>query len=293
MKPNIYMTRNLDTALLRTFVAVADHASMSAAGKALHLTQGAVSQQIARLEGLGGPLFLREHRRVRLTETGERLLPKARRLLALNDEIWRDMTPGLLNAPVRLGAPPDLTATWLAPILKGFAQAHPLVEVALTCMASPDLMDAVAGGELDLALVEEPDGPTQGRCLMVDRLVWVGAIGGAAYLKTPLPISLVAETCAFRPVVLDALGTRGMTWRTLFDSGSIDATNAMVRADLSVTTWLASTVPDDLVILPSDAGLPDLPRFAVNLYRPKGQGTPAAVELEKHIQHNLAQRRAA
>jgi DNA-binding transcriptional LysR family regulator len=282
------MTRNLDTVLLRTFVAVADHASMSAAGNTLHLTQSAVSQQIARLEGVAGPVFLREHRRVRLTATGERLLPKARRLLALNDEIWHDLTPTLLSTPVRFGAPHDLAAAWLGPILKSFAQAHPLVEIALTCMASPDLVEAVAGGALDLALVEEPDGPTQGRCLMVDWLVWVGATGGTAYLKTPLPVSLVAETCAFRPIVLDALGRRGMTWRTLFDSGSIDATNAMVRADLSVTTWLASTVPGDMTILPADAGLPDLPRFAVNLHQPRGQGTEAATELARHIQQSLA-----
>lgn len=266
---------------------------MTTAGNALHLTQSAISQQIARLEGLAGPVFVREHRRVKLTAMGERLLPKARRLLALNDELWRDMTPTALSSAVRLGAPHDLTATWLVPILKSFAQAHPLVEIELTCLASPDLVEAVAAGVLDLALVEEPAGPTQGSCLMVDRLVWVGAKGGTAYLKTPLPVSLVAETCAFRPVVLDALGTKGITWRTLFDSGSIDATNATVRADLSVTTSLASTVPDDLVVIPSDAGLPDLPRFAVNLHRPKGQGTPAAAELGRHIEQSLTGHRAA
>lgn len=287
------MARNLDITLLRTFVAVADHASMTAAGNALHLTQGAVSQQIARLEDLAGPVFLREHRRVRLTAAGERLLPKARRLLALNDELYCDMTPTPRAAPIRLGAPHDLAAAWLVPILRSFAQAQPMLDVALTCMASPDLVDAVTAGALDLALAEAPEGAAQGMCLMTDRLVWVGAKGGAAHVRTPLPVSLVAETCAFRPVVLDALGTQGVAWRTLLDSGSIDATHAMVRADLSVTACLASTVPADLAILPPDAGLPSLPRFAVNLHRPKGQGTPAAAELARHIRHSLGRRLAA
>lgn len=291
--PNGWMTRNLDIALLRTFVAVADHASMTAAGNALHLTQSAVSQQVARLESSAGPVFVREHRRVRLTGLGERLLPKARRLLALNDDLWRDMTPTALDATVRFGAPHDLTATWLVPILKSFAQAHPLVEIALACMASPELVEAVADGSLDLALVEEPAGPTRGICLMVDQLVWVGARNGTAYLKTPLPVSLVAESCAFRPVVLDALGTRGRTWRTMFENGSIDATNATVRADLCVTTWLASTVPGDLAVIPRDSGLPDLPCFAVNLYRPNGQGTSAATELGRHIRQSLSLHPAA
>ena len=290
---NIGMARNLDIALVRTFVAAADHASMTMAGTALHITQSAVSQQIARLEDLAGPLFLREHRRLRLTPLGERLLTKARRLIALNDELWSEMTPAALSAPVRLGAPQDLVATWLPPILKGFAEAHPRVEIALTCMASPDLLDAVAKGAVDLALIEEPTGPTPGTCLMVDRLVWVGARGGTAHLKTPLPVSLVAKTCAFRPVVLDALDAHGVVWRTLYDSGSIDATSATVRADLAVTTWLASTVPEDLVILPADAGLPTLPRFAVNLYRRKRGGTQTAVELERHIRRELGEAHVA
>lgn len=281
------MTRNLDVALLRTFVTASDHASMTAAGNALHLTQSAVSQQIARLEDLTGPLFLRQHRRLRLTTLGERLITKARRLIALNDELWSEMTPAALRAPVRLGAPQDLVATWLPSILKSFSQAHPLVEIALVCMASPDLLDAVTKGSVDLALIEEPAGPTKGTCLIVDRLVWVGARGGSAHMKMPLPVSLVAETCVFRRIVLDALDAHGVVWRTLYDSGSIDATSATVRADLAVATWLASTVPEDLVVLSAGVELPALPRFGVNLHRPKGGSTPTAAELEQHLRQSV------
>ena len=48
------MIRNLDTALIRTFVTVAEKASMTAAANALNLTQGAVSQQVKRLEDVLG-----------------------------------------------------------------------------------------------------------------------------------------------------------------------------------------------------------------------------------------------
>ena len=70
------------------------------------------------------------------------------------------------------------------------------------------------------------------------------------------------------------------------------ATSATVRADLAVTTWLASTVPEDLVVLPADAGLPTLPRFAVNLHQPKG-GTQTAVELERYIHRELGEAHVA
>lgn len=285
------MNRNLDIALLRTFVAVADHASMTAAGNALHLTQSAVSQQIARLEDLTGALLTRDRRSIRLTTTGERLLGKARRLLILNDELWSDMITKVTDGQVRLGAPYDLIGTWLAPILKDYAGDHPLVEITLICGASPELLTSTMEGAIDLALVEEPLGPSRGECLAVDRLVWVGAKAGAAHLKTPLPVSMVAETCAFRPAVLQALSERNLTWRTMFESGSVDATTATVRSDLAVTAWLASTVPSDLDILPPEAGLPELPSFAINLHMPNGHASPATTQLARYIRSSVARYR--
>ncbi len=292
------MPRNLDLALLRAFVAVADRASMTAAANALHLTQGAVSQQIKRLEDqFGGALFDRDRRGLRMTASGERLLGKARRLIGLNDELWADMTAAAVAGRVRLGAPYDLVGACLAPVLKTYADAYPQVELSLVCAPSPDLADALAKGTIDLAVIEEPVGPSPGERLCVERLVWVGARAGRAHLKHPLPVSMVADTCAFRPAVLAALHDHGRAWRTVFENGSIEATTATVRTDLAVTAWLAFTVPLDLDILPADAGLPGLPLFAINLHGPGPHGpglhgpqneaqTPAA-ELARHIRHAL------
>jgi DNA-binding transcriptional LysR family regulator len=290
----LLMPRNLDVSLLRTFVVVADRASMTAAGNALHLTQGAVSQQIRRLEDLfGGALFERDRRGLRLTASGERLLGKARRLLSLNDAIWADMTAITVEGKVRLGAPYDLVGACLAPVLKTYAEAYPQVEISLVCAPSPDLVEALVSGEIDLAVVEEPLGPSTGECLCVERLVWVGAKAGSAHLKHPLPVSMVADTCAFRPAVLAALHEHGREWRTVFENGSIEATTATVRTDLAVTAWLAFTVPPDLDILTADAGLPELPPFAINLHLPQHDIGAATVELARHVRDGLVRQRQA
>jgi DNA-binding transcriptional LysR family regulator len=278
------MARNLDTTLLRSFAAVADHASMTAAAQTLNLTQGAVSQQIARLEALaGGPLFIRDRSGLRPTALGERLLRKSRRLLALNDEIWADITGGAIDGPVRIGVPYDLVAPCIAPMLRSFTGAFPQVDLSLVCGSSPELATRIADGNLDLAVVEEAVETAQGEHLMTDRLVWVGARGGRAHAATPLPLSLVVETCVFRPVVMAALSRQGRDWRSMFENGGLDATFATVRMDLAISAWLASTVPSDLEILPSDSGLPDLPSFAVTLHRPPRPPTLAAEELARHI----------
>lgn len=289
---NGFMPRNLDISLVRTFVAVADYSGMTAAANALNLTQSAVSQQIARLEAaFGGPLFSRDRRGLRLTALGERLLGKSRRLLGLNDEIWTEMTARTITGRVRLGAPYDLVGVVIAPHLRSYVETFPQTEVSLVCGASPDLARALAKGEIDLALIEEPIGPSRGECLAIERLVWIGAKAGSAHLREPLPVSMVAEACAFRPTVLASLGKQGREWRTVFENGGIDATVATVRNDLAVTPWLAFAVPGDLDILPSGSGLPDLPPFAINLHVSQGHASPAAVELARLLREGFTRLR--
>ena len=283
------MPRNLDTSLLRTFVIVADRASMTTAGNALHLTQGAVSQQVKRLESLfGTTLFERDWSGLRLTAAGERLLGKARQLLGLNDEIWTEMVATDVSGPVRLGLPYDLMERCLAPVLGRYAEAHPQTEVSISCAASPDLLAKLGKGEVDLAVVEEPLGSSGGECLTVQQLVWVGAKGGVAHRKQPLSVSMVAESCAFRPAVLTALRDCGRMWRTAFESGNLEATTAMVRTDLAVTAWLMFAVPPGLEILSPESGLPDLPPYAINLHLPR-DSRRTAMELARHIRHALAE----
>lgn len=286
---NAVMYRNLDLQLIRTFAVVAEHGSMTVAANVLAQTQGAVSQQIKRLEAFFDcALFVRDRRGLRLTASGERLQGHARRLISLNDEVWNDMAHTTAAGKVRLGVPYDLVGTCIAPILRSYGAQHPLVEIGLMCAASPDLLDAVTTGAIDLAIVEEPIGPSAGECLSIERLVWVGAKDGRAHLKQPLPISIVADTCAFRPALLDALSAHGRAWRAVFDHGNLDATAAAVRADLTVSAWLASTVPPDLHILSVRDGLPELPAFAINLHRPAHALSPVVQAFAEHMRDGLS-----
>ncbi len=272
------MIRNLDTALLRAFVAVAETGGMTAAGLGLHLTQAAVSQQIRRLEELFDCiLFRRDRRGLTLTDAGERLFGKAKRLLALNDEVWSEMTTPAFTGEVKLGVPFDLVGIYLPSVLKAFSRVHPQVEITLVCRTSPELLDAIASGEVDLALAEEPAGTTEGECLAVERPAWIGGRGGDAYLKRPLPLSLGCDTCAFRPAVLKALRESGIEWRSVAEIGNTDAMMATVQTDLAVTVALPSTVPAGFDILGPGAGLPALPDFTIALHMSR-QGRSAAAE---------------
>lgn len=87
-------------------------------------------------------------------------------------------------------------------------------------------------------------------------------LAGVAHLTTPLPVSLVSDTCAFRPLVLDALRAHAAPWRMMFENGTFEAALATARMDLAVTVALESCVPADLYVIPPEcrshgSGAPD------------------------------------
>ncbi|MBL4720010.1 MAG: LysR family transcriptional regulator [Alphaproteobacteria bacterium] len=285
------MNRNLDINLLRAFVAVAVAGNMTRAASRLNLTQGAMSQRIGRLEDtLQCSLFDRSRRGLKPTKRGEQLLGLSRRLLALNDEIWREMTEPDIQGEVRLGIPDDLVPTYLPIALDGFSDANPDVEVTLVGGASSELLAALRDGEADVVLVEQPDSQTSGEILCVERLFWVGKRNGVAFQKRPLPLSIVSELCVFRPAVFDALGAKDVSWRSVYENGNLDATMTTVRADMAITASLASFVPDDLEVLGAESGLPELPSFAIALYLRDPDPGPAALELARHLREGVIER---
>src|ERR671935_2514750 len=112
------MRQDLDISLVRAFLAVVDCGGVTAAASVLGLSQAAASQQLKRLEeALDCRLFERQGRRLVLAPAGERLLAQARRLLAVNDEVWSAMRTPSFEGEVRMGVPYDIIGSFVPPIL--------------------------------------------------------------------------------------------------------------------------------------------------------------------------------
>ena len=206
---------NLDLDLVRTFVTIADTRSFTRTGERLGRTQSAISLQVRRLEDrLGVKLLARDPRRVGLTEAGESFLPKARRLLRVNDEIIAEVTVEDLEGEVRLGAPEDFATVHLPDILGAFARSHPRVALVVTCDLTLNLLDRLQAGALDLALVKrEPLGPDLGVRVWREPLVWVAADRGVLKPEAPAPLVIAPAPCVYRRRAVAALEARGRTWR--------------------------------------------------------------------------------
>ena len=288
------MRKDLDIALLRAFLAVVESGGVTRAAAALGVSQAAASQQIKRLEeALDCRLFERAGRRLVLAPAGERLLAQARRLLALNDEVWSSMRTPSFEGEVRLGVPYDIIASFVPPILRRFAKAQPRARVSLVCEDSKVVREQLKSGGVDLALTTETECGRHGETLRTDRLVWVGVPGGDAHLKDPLPVSLGAPTCVFRPVAVEALGKARRDWRAVCEVSRMEPVYAVLEAGLAVAPLLRSSVPERFEIFEGKGGrearLPPLPEFRINLYAPPGQ-SPAARDLADHVRASFAGR---
>jgi LysR family transcriptional regulator, glycine cleavage system transcriptional activator len=146
----------MDIDSLRCFDAVATSLRFHAAAARVHLSPGAFSDRIRRLESeLGVPLLRRSTRRVALTAAGERLLPHAREILAQADRLRlaaagesRGET-GPLPFHLIVGTRYELGLSWLCPALEPLARARPERTIHLYNGDSPDLLTRLERGDLD------------------------------------------------------------------------------------------------------------------------------------------------
>ncbi|MFG0634673.1 LysR family transcriptional regulator [Pseudomonas sp. xss_2] len=116
---------------LQCFEAAARHLSFTRAAEELHLTQSAVSKQVAQLEEmLRNHLFLRIRRRLQLTPAGSLYLAEVNKILNQVDMSSRYiLTYGEQTEILKVATQPSFGVRWLIPHLKGFGKRHPNIHL--------------------------------------------------------------------------------------------------------------------------------------------------------------------
>lgn len=140
---------------VRTFVMVVEHGSFSAAARAMHISQPAVTMQVQSLEAeIGATLLDRKYRKVELTEAGRTLLPHARRLLD-DVEAARAAVAELsesVTGRLHLAASTTPGQYILPRLLGAFIGANPEVGVSLGVMDTAEVVESVESGRSDLGM---------------------------------------------------------------------------------------------------------------------------------------------
>ncbi|MGH8352772.1 MAG: LysR substrate-binding domain-containing protein [Pseudomonas sp.] len=273
---------SIDSELLRTFVAIADHGGFTRAAEMVNRTQSAVSMQMKRLEDdvIQRPLFQRDGRQVSLTAEGQVLLGYARRILKLHGEVMNTMREPHMVGAVRIGTPDDYVMRFMPGILSRFAQAYPLVQVELHCEPSFNLLQRQ---DLDLTIVTREPGTEIGQLLRQERLVWAEAQGFSPHEQEPLPLAMFNSQCFCRAWACNALDAMEREYRIAYTSPSLSAIMAVVSAGLAVTAQLQSLIPADMRIIGEAEGLPAMPSASIVLLRNTRGQSPVTECLAEHI----------
>lgn len=157
---------------LKAFVTVAQVGNFQRAAMQCGLTQSTISRQIQSLEdALGMPLFHRGSHS-RLTLAGDRLLPKAKRILAE----WEDAVEAITSlregnqTELCVAAIHSVCAHYLPPILQEFCRRYPMIQLRVTSLGSDRSLKVLRDGLVDLAIVMHNSSLIQQSDIVVHKL---------------------------------------------------------------------------------------------------------------------------
>jgi DNA-binding transcriptional LysR family regulator len=239
---------------IRTFLTIVDTGGVSAAARALHLTQPAVSQQLRELErGLRVKLLDRAGGRSLPTAAGAAFLEPARRAQTAIEDAVAATAPFRSGAVarVRLGSGATACIHLLPAVLAAAKQSMPGLAVTVATGMTGEIVAKIEAGELDLGLVTLP--VPASRALSVTRLIADPLVALVPEAMVEAGDAIGVARLAALPLILHAQGST----RALIDGW-------FRRAGLSVTpTMQLDSVESIKVLVASGLGASIVPRLAM------------------------------
>lgn len=246
--------RNLTLRQLRYFEALARLGHFGQAAEACAVSQPALSMQIRDLESsLGAALFERGPRQARLTAFGEDFAIRARDILRAVDELddLARAATGQLAGRLRVGVIPTVAPYLLPRIVAALGQSHAGLDLHLRETVTPKLLQELAEGRLDTAIVALPvSEPALTEVpLFSETFVLVRPeadrdrpVPGPAALRE-MRLLLLEEGHCFRDQALSFCNLPSTRPRELLDGSSLSTLVQMVGAGIGVTLIPEMAVP--------------------------------------------------
>jgi DNA-binding transcriptional LysR family regulator len=274
----------MDIELYKTFLAIYDTGSFTAAARQVSRTQSAVSQQVKRLEDtLGQPLFERASGSVELTEYGKSLLGFARRIADTHSEALASFKRGTFQGHIVVGIPDGYLKRVLQDVVVQFAALYPEATLNVVIDDSPTLARKIADGSLDLTFVTEGDWPANGPVVFRDRLVIVGPAKDGLHKADPLPLAVWDERAFDHQLMIETLNAMGRRHRVACICRSVHGKHAAITAGLCASVMVESSIIEgERAYLPQD-GFPILREVNVRLVRSHLKKSRAVARLEQHF----------
>lgn len=245
---------------IRYFIEVAKLEHVTEASYSLQVAQSAVSRQIFKLESeLGVELFIREGRKVRLTQLGKAFLAHMEQAMNVIDQAQKEIEEFLdpERGTVQIGFPSSLAFHMLPTIISVFREQYPDIRFQLKHGSYRGLIDEVIKGDLHLALIGPvPRDEKQLRCNTLFQEPIVALLPSSHPLAASRSIKLsqlrdesfvlFPNGFVLRDIVVNACKSLGFEPQVSFEGDEIDALKGLVAAGLGITLLPEITLNDSI-----------------------------------------------
>ncbi|MGB2408756.1 MAG: LysR family transcriptional regulator [Paracoccaceae bacterium] len=242
-------------ALFKTLVAIHEYGSFRAAADVICITHAAVGQQMRRLEEiLDTKLFDRSSKSPKLNQLGKALVPKVKAVVIDYENILNDLTGDPVHiGELSVGAVPSSLAELVPKSIKRLITLYPQLHIRVVPGSSPDLLEQIENGNLDIAVMSEPTH-------IHAALTWIPFFEERMVLLTPPevlendPLKILEKMPYLRHTRQGSVGMLAEQWlsehnihvRDVMEMGSLENLVSMVAHGLGV-----SIGPDICVPAPS------------------------------------------
>ena len=281
-----------DLDLLRTFLTVYRTGGFTRAADLLGRSQPAISLQMKRLEDrVGGPLFVRDGRRIDLTADGEILFGYAQQIVDMHDEAVSRLTAPAVQGHLRLGIMEELGFLSLPKVLAGFARTFAKANLELQVKPSSELLVDVAQGRLDFAFAVADDEPAGVLPAWREALVW--ATGQSARPPSThggrIPLVALHEPSRHRQIAVETLERADWHVEVVCTASTALGVRAAVAAGIGIAVVGRGDLEPGLRKINEVNGrpLPSLPEIQIGLYAQPSHSQHVAKHLIDHVRKNL------
>ena len=247
-RPTSITQADLDSRLLRYFLAVVRKGSIRRAAETLNVAASAISRQVTDLElRLGLPLLERLPRGVVPTEAGKAIAEHARQQVDEGDRLldYLRQLHGLRVGAVRIRCGEGFVGDLMDNAIESFSEAYPAVRVQLTLGGTVDIMDAVSESRVDVGLAYDPGARAGVRSIAIARqpLNLVVAPGHALASRRRLalksvvghPSALLTGDHGIRQLLARVEADQGFNLVPHLEAGSIDVVRRFAMSGRGIT----------------------------------------------------------
>ncbi|MTI08276.1 LysR family transcriptional regulator [Curvivirga aplysinae] len=277
------MSRRLEIDSLRTLQFVVRYGGVTRAAEMMGLSQSAVSHKLRRMEeAIEANLLNRKAGAAILTETGERLLAYADRILNLHDEALMTLSRRSLSGKIRLGLSEDVLEG-LSQILGRFSRHFS--EVSVHTQIGPSLLLAkdLEEGGIDLAVLQMFKSDMKSKDILLEDLNihWVKSKDFILDESKPIPLMTFDQHCFYKRWVMENGLTENHDFNIVLECPSVTGMVSAIRSGMGVSLLSERHITSDMNVLDDVFGTP--PATVQVIRGNSRQNTPAVSALIEEI----------